>query len=106
MALKKLVEGIDIGGPVQFDPDLRGPGHLHILVDTLGHRDGLVLTRPLGLGAGSAQSRSGTPGFGACDQHGVGAACLDVQARLVDQRLRDVPAEVGDNFTSRTYYGF
>jgi hypothetical protein len=53
------------------------------------------LTRPFGLGAARAQSRSGTPGFGARDQHRVGAASLDVQARLVDQRLRDIPADPG-----------
>ena len=90
-----LEHRIDVGRAVQFDPDLRGPGHRHAVVGALGHRNRLVLARPVRLGAACPQSCSGTPGFGAGDQHDVGAAGLDVQARLVDQRLRDVAADAG-----------
>ena len=90
-----LEHRIHVGGPVQFDSQLSSPGHLHVLVETFGHRNRLVLAGPFGLRTACTQSCSGTPGFGPGDQHRVGAACLDVQARLIDQRLGDVAADAG-----------
>ena len=66
-----------------------------------GHR--LVLLGPVQPAARGAHPGSGAPGLAARDQHGVHAAGLDVQARLVDQRLRHVAADAACTGSRRAW---
>ncbi|MCT7364222.1 hypothetical protein A7G45_15230 [Mycolicibacterium llatzerense] len=78
----------------QTDAQLGRPHHVHVGVAGC-HRYRLGLLRAGQSLAACLQTRSGTPGFAAGDQHHVAAALLDVEAGLVDQRLGHIAADRG-----------
>ncbi len=88
-----LEHRVDVGRAVELDPDFGLTEHRHVVVGDLGQRHGFVLLRPLEPAALGLEPGPGAPGFCAGQQHHARAALLDIQAGLVDQRLRHVSAD-------------
>ncbi|BCI88227.1 hypothetical protein NIIDMKKI_34330 [Mycobacterium kansasii] len=92
-AQRLLEQRVDVGGPVQLNPELGLTRHHNVVTGNFRQWNGFVLSGPHQPRALGLQPGPGTPGFGAGNQHHPGAPLLDVQACLADQRLRCVAAD-------------
>ena len=88
-----LEERVDERRPIQVDPVFPRPRHRDLLLSAGRDRDRLILTGPIRTNSPRPQSHPGSPGLRAGDQNHRRPAGLDIDAGLVEQRLRRIAAD-------------